>query len=363
MSSPTASSDKPWLGIDVGGANIKAAHTDGWANSMAFPLWKHPKSLGVALVDLLQHSPPVHGFALTMTGELADCYATRAEGVLSILEQCTSVIPAPLVRVYCVDGKWRTTSAAGRDPWKAAASNWHALSQYIALEFPSDDTLVVDIGSTTTDLIPIRNGRIAIDSTTDSQRLQCGALVYTGIERSNVAGICRELPLFGASCPVMNEWFASALDVHLWLGDLPEQPDCLDTADGKPASRNAARFRLARLVGEDGTTLTDEDVDAIAQHIRREQAKLIAQSMEKVWSYSSQAHPKKPSHKDRNPSKKLPDRLVVCGHGPFLLEDALQSLGWNVPRVDWTKELGLQLSRCGPSYAIAMLAKRQIEID
>jgi probable H4MPT-linked C1 transfer pathway protein len=208
-----------------------------------------------------------------MTGELADCFATRAEGVAVILEQITSVIPASMVRVYDVQGQWRTVTQAAREPWQVAASNWHALARMIAakgrlsVERPPRAQLLIDVGSTTTDIIPIFEGSIAIDDQTDSQRLQSGALVYTGFERSNVAGIVQGLPLFGSQCPVINELFATTLDVYLWLRHIPDQPDRKDTADNRSATREAARYRLARLVGEDGSTLTDSDVDAIAESV------------------------------------------------------------------------------------------------
>ncbi len=358
----------PWIGLDIGGANLKAAHSSGWSNSMPFPMWKQPETLAAGIAQLLEEAPAFIGVGVTMTGELADCFTTRSEGVLRILEQTTLILPASMVRIYGVDGQWRTPSAAARVPWTVAASNWHALARVVGATYPTGMSLLVDIGSTTTDLIPIVDGNIAIDAATDSQRLQCGALVYTGIERSNVAAIVQRVPLYGSLCPVMNEYFAASRDVHIWLGDMPEDDSDCDTSDGQPANRLGARHRLARIVGEDGSTLADEDIDAIASCVRREQASLIARAMQQVCAMSRSAMGKSKSSKLASkrpgsiPGESLtPDRIIVCGHGGFLLEDALQIATWNIPKLEWSKMLGEGLSRCAPAYAIAVLAQEQLD--
>ena len=363
------STSAPWIGLDIGGANLKAAHSHGWSKSLPFPMWKQPQTLAAGIAQLLEEAPPFVGVGVTMTGELADCFATRSEGVLRILEQTTLLLPASMVRIYGVDGQWRTPSAAARVPWTVAASNWHALAQVVARTYTDGISLVVDIGSTTTDIIPIVDGKIAIEASTDSQRMQCGALVYTGIERSNVAGIVQRVPLYGSLCPVMNESFATARDIHVWLGDMPESNTDCDTPDGRPANRLGARHRIARVVGEDGSTLADEDIDAIAVCIRKEQASLIARAMQQVIHFAN-AEKRKPNKaitvskqkaSDLSSSVSSPDRIIVCGHGGFLLEDALQLASWEIPKIAWAEMLGEGLSRCAPAYAIAVLAQEQLK--
>lgn len=357
----------PWVGLDIGGANIKAAHTNGWSNHLDFPMWKQPTLLATALGELLADAPPFLGVGVTMTGELADCFQTRAEGVATILDQITTILPAQLVRVYSVHGTWLSVGAAARSPWSVAASNWVALAKFMAGKFATGRSLIVDVGSTTTDIIPIANQAIAIDAETDSQRMQCGALVYTGVERSNVAAISRTVPLFGKPCPLMNELFATARDVHLWLGDIADNPDCNLTADNAPATRAHSRYRLARIVGEDGSTLADSDIDAIANQIRLDQTNLIARAMEQVVQVAWGATPTKSSAKPKKSKTEktdtateartgyLPDQVLVSGHGDYLVEDAMRLLDWNMPRVNWSGLYSPELSRIGPAYAVAML--------
>jgi probable H4MPT-linked C1 transfer pathway protein len=356
----------PWVGLDIGGANLKAAHTCGWSNSVSFAMWREWRSLAVSIAKLLEDCPAFVGVAITMTGELADCFPTRAEGVAIILEQLTSILPSQMVRVYCVDGGWKTVSQSARDPWSVDASNWHGLARYAVRLVGTKSCLLIDTGSTTTDLIPIREGQIQLDAKTDSQRLQAGALVYTGIERSNVAAILSEVTLFGATCPLMNEQFATTRDVYLWLGEMHDEPECYDTADNKPATREAARYRLARIIGEDGSTLADSDIDQLAQQVARAQTQLVAKAFAKLTSASSKkttSRAKKTVASNpagQNQKGVMFECVAISGHGDFLIESALAACGWDGQRIRLQEALGNDLSRCAPAYAIAVLASEEL---
>jgi len=355
----------PWVGLDIGGANLKAAHTSGWSNSVSFAMWREWRTLAVSIAKLLKDCPAFVGVAVTMTGELADCFATRAEGVAIILEQLTSILPAQMVRIYCVDGSWKSVSQSARDPWSVAASNWHGLARFAVRLVGTKSCLLIDTGSTTTDLIPIRDGQVQLEARTDSQRLQAGALVYTGIERSNVAAILPEVTLFGASCPVMNEQFATMRDVYLWLGEVHDEPECCETADSKPATREAARYRLARIIGEDGSTLADSDIDQLAQQIARAQTQLVAKAFLKLTATSTKSSSTRTKKTAvSNPASSSQgchtfECVAISGHGDFLIESALAACGWDGERVRLQDALGHDLSRCAPAYAIAVLASEE----
>jgi probable H4MPT-linked C1 transfer pathway protein len=336
-----------WLGLDIGGANLKAAHTQGWTRSAFFPMWREPNRLATQLAMLLNDAPAFDGVAVTMTGELADCFATRSDGVAVILEQITSILPAPLVRVYCVDGSWRSPSQAARNPWLAAASNWHALAQWSSRWLKTPLGLVIDIGSTTTDVIPIDANGVVTRSKTDSERMRKSELLYTGIERSNLAGIIRSAPLFGKRCPVMNELFATTRDVYIWRGDLEPDADDRNTADGRPADRESARYRLARVVGEDGSTLADQDITAIAEHVFRRQSQALARAICKVSKRLDRTRPETAS------SEKS---IILSGHGDFLIQAALGHLDSGLETIALDRLLGRELSRSAPAYAVACLA-------
>ncbi len=333
-----------WLGLDIGGANIKVADSNRFALSRPFPLWKYPDRLHLAIGELIHSAPEFDALAVTMTGELCDCYQTREEGVCRILEQLTSIVPSPLVRVYSTSGEWLAVNQAARHPWTVAASNWHALATYALRWVGEAAGLLIDVGSTTCDLIPLKQGAIATEATTDSQRLVAGQLIYTGVERTPVCSIVRSLPLRGQSCPVMNELFATVRDAYLWIGELSEDTECCDTADGKPATRSGAAFRLARMVGEDGASLGEQEMDDIADTIAEAQANLIARAI-------------------ANQRTLLGDsecgQIIVSGHGDFLVDEALRILNWKPQRISVKELLGPMLSRCAPAFAVATLATEQ----
>jgi probable H4MPT-linked C1 transfer pathway protein len=352
----------PWIGLDIGGANLKLAHSDAeakWSKSLPFAMWKQSESLAASLAQAIDDSPEFHGIAVTMTGELADCFSTRAHGVACILEQVTRVFPAPLVYVYCVDGKWRSPSQAARDPWSAAASNWHALANWSRRLLPKPSSkdqdshgVLVDIGSTTIDVIRVSTRGIQTASKTDSDRLKRRELIYTGIERSNLCGLLRCVPLHGKRCPLMNEQFATTRDAYLWLGYLEESPEDKDTADLQPATRQHARFRLARVVGEDGSTLADSDIDAISQCVMGQQIKLLRKSLEKVLG---RVQDRQFSH------------IISSGHGGFLLrktlaDGALANRFGLLERVWLEDTLGQEHSRSAPAYAVSQLASENLQV-
>ena len=151
--------------------------------------------------------------------------------------------------VLTVAGELVPVAAARARPWDVAAANWVATALAVADAHP--DALLIDVGSTTVDVIPIAGGRVAATGRNDLERLLAGELVYTGVLRTNLAAIAPRVPVRGEWCPVASEYFAISADVHLVLGHLaPEAYDC-PTPDGRPATVEFARERIARLVCSD----------------------------------------------------------------------------------------------------------------
>lgn len=335
-----------WLGLDIGGANLKMADPDGYARSESFPLWKQPDELHAAIARLLVEAPEFDAIAVTMTGELADCYATREEGVCRILEQLTSVYPSQLVRVYALGNRWMTPTQAARSPWDVAASNWYALANYCRRWIePMGAAILVDIGSTTCDLIPLSSNLVLTDAKTDNDRLLKSQLVYTGVERTPLCALVSSLPFRGQACPVMAEFFATTLDAYLWLGEIAERSDSLVTADGRPATKSAAAFRLARMIGEEGSALSSEEIDELAFAVAERQATILAKAMD-AQRMQLQA--------DCN-------SVIVSGHGEFLLDAALNQLQWSPIRIRASEKLGGETSRCLPAYAVAILGQETFQ--
>ncbi|MEZ6072770.1 MAG: hydantoinase/oxoprolinase family protein [Pirellulales bacterium] len=336
-----------WIGLDVGGANLKLAGPHGLAIETAFPLWRRRDELAAAIAELVQrgvaHELSSANIALTMTGELADCYRTKREGVHHIIESVREVTPGRHVMVYLVGGRFVTPDEAIEHPYLAAASNWHALAQLVAREIADGVGLLVDVGSTTSDLIPIVRGQVAASGTSDTSRLCAGELVYSGVVRTPVAALVERLPYRDAACPVAAELFAATGDVYLLLGELPERPGCVETCDGRPATRECALDRLSRMICADRETFTIEDALVAALAVAEAQvAQLVTAAQQAVHQHG------------------CPDLVVLSGQGEWLGRRLVERLGWPARVASLAEKWGPDVSRVAPAHAVARLAATEL---
>jgi probable H4MPT-linked C1 transfer pathway protein len=259
MSRSTDEHRNDWIGLDIGGANIKAAHTDGTARTVPFEVWKRPDGLTAAIESIAASLPPSSCVALTMTAELCDCYPTKRAGVRDILDAVTRAFPDRSIAVWGMDGSFHSVAEIRDDPILAAAANWLALAQLAARLVPGDSAVLIDVGSTTTDLIPMALGRVVARGRNDTERLQTGELVYAGVRRTPILALATDLPVRGVPTGLAAELFASTLDAYLILGDIGPDPMDLSTCDGRPATAAAAHDRLARMIGADRESFSTED--------------------------------------------------------------------------------------------------------
>ena len=336
------------LAFDIGGANIKAADGLGWVHSEPFELWRRRSELSTALTQIISPRPPRRVVA-TMTGEIADCYASRREGVADIVAALTAAThaaagPGCPVGIYLVDGTIVAPDEAVRRPLAAAASNWHAVARLAAAIANADRAFVIDVGSTTTDIVPLVDRRLAAIAHDDIGRMASGELVYTGVERTPVASIVRSLPWRGRLHPVASELFAQSLDAWLLLGGLAEVPRSTHTADGGPATRTAAQRRLSRMLLADPEEVTEDEAIAMATWCADSQSRQVARALARVAAAAGWR----------------PEAIVLSGHGQCLARRALARLGWNVDIVSLPDSLGADVSRAAPAHSLALIAREQL---
>ncbi|MHC2066716.1 hydantoinase/oxoprolinase family protein [Bremerella sp. T1] len=329
------------LGVDVGGANIKIATGDGFAHSFPFPIWKKKHELVVNLKHVLGMTPVFDRVAVTMTAELADCFGSKAEGVRFVLAAIREVFADYPVKVYTVSGKMVSLEDGILDPLSVAAANWHALGSFGGQWFQGKSGLVVDVGSTTTDIIPLVDGKVVSQSKSDLERLLAGELIYLGVERTPICGITDTVNFRGKRCPIANEWFATSIDILLALGLFDEEPENHGTADGRPATREFAKTRLARMICADGDEVTWTEINEVARELNSIMVRKIAAGIRQVVE-----------------SLELSvDLTVISGHGDFLAEAALDNAGVVTHREYLTDLIGANAARCAPAYALALLAQ------
>src|SRR5688572_17808348 len=333
-----------WLALDIGGANVKAADGLGYAQSSPFALWREQARLAHQIRSAISEAPPCDHLAVTMTGELADCFESKAAGVRFILQAAAAGSDNRHSRVYLSDGRLVSPQVAAQLPHLAAASNWHALATFAGRYAAGKSALLVDVGSTTCDVVPLSGGRPASRASSDTKRLVAGELVYTGIERSPVCAVAGRVPYRGESCPLVQELFATMRDVYLILGKLTEDPADCDTADHKAATRPAARLRLGRMVAADSEEFNHRDAVALAQSVADAQASRLAAAITEVLARQSPP----------------PEIIILSGHGDFLVLEALEVAQITLPRVSLASELGAAISRCAPAHALAVLARELV---
>ena len=159
-----------WLALDIGGANLKAADGKGFSVSQVFPMWQRSRQLTEALRTIVAGAPRSDHLAATMTGELADCFATKVEGVRFIIDSLGTAADGRHTRIYLNNGLLVSPVVALKQPLLAAAANWHALARFAGRYMRQGPGLLVDIGSTTCDIIPLVDGQPVAKAHTDPER-------------------------------------------------------------------------------------------------------------------------------------------------------------------------------------------------
>ncbi len=274
------------IGWDIGGAHLKAARVqDGRVTGVVqlpCPLWLGLDRLDSALDDVAAQLGAADRHAATMTGELADIFACRAEGVAAITAALAAAFGADRLAIWAGANGFIQPDLVHAHVAAIASANWHATASLAARTAP--DALLVDIGSTTTDLVPIAGGRPIARGASDAERLACGELVYTGITRSFVMALAERVPFAGTWTPLACEHFASAADVYRVLGELPEGADLLPAADGRAKTVAASTARLARMVGRDAADGAPAAWRSLAAFLAEAQLRRIADAAALVLS-------------------------------------------------------------------------------
>jgi probable H4MPT-linked C1 transfer pathway protein len=346
------------LGLDIGGANLKAATPDRQAVSLPFPLWKQQDRLPDALAGLLGRFPPVEELAVTMTGELCDCFETKRVGVHAIIAAVRRASEGRPIRVWSTDGEFLDSEAAKQHPVKVAAANWHALATLAGQYAPHGRAILVDVGSTTTDIIPILDGAPVPEGKTDFDRLQSWELVYTGVRRTP---LCALMGWSGTA-----EFFATTHDAYLVVGQAPEEPENRDTADGRPATRAYARARLCRMYGGDVETIPPERIDRLAEWVREEQLERLRKCERHIRDrlLDMPSHYPMGTHtarllEEQNAFHREREKhitYIVSGSGEFLAEQVVEDAHEPSSTIRLSDQLDPAVSACAPAYAVAVLA-------
>ena len=305
---------KKILGWDIGGAHLKLCVVE---NNKRFlktlqlktPLWEDPKILEKIFKQIIKNfrikNCDEHFF--TMTGEVSDCFINRKDGVKKIISQINKTF-GDSARYYS-QNQFLKMDETKKFYTSIASANWHVTASYIS-KFIKEGFLI-DIGTTTSDIIVIKDSKIMQNGFTDSQRLQEGSLVYLGISRTSVSSLKPKIVFKNQSYNVMREMFANTADVFRVTKQLNELADLYPTCDKRPKTISASQQRLARVIGMDRADGTDKDWISLSKYIVSEIIKELVENLlklEKKYHINSTAP------------------MIFSGCGNFLSKDLRKSI-------------------------------------
>ncbi|HBN79636.1 MAG TPA: H4MPT-linked C1 transfer pathway protein [Planctomycetaceae bacterium] len=343
----TDQSSENIIGLDLGGANLKFADRHGRAQSIPFPLWKSWCELEVVLRNAFRQFEPAKLIALTMTGELADCFANAAEGVEYLIKTTVAAANGIPVVVWQTSGEFVSPEVGCEFPMLTAAANWMALATWVARALEADETgLLIDIGSTTTDIIPLCDGFACPSGLTDYERIRTGELVYTGGQRTPLCAVSDSVRLDDVEFPLAAELFATMLDVYLILEEIPEDSTDLNTADGRPADIKHARQRLARMVCAGEHQLSQSQLTEMSLQFKESQQELVSRQLRLVLKSLSAP----------------PRQIILSGSSEFIGQAVVKSCPElsDVNLLSLPQMLGPELASAACAHALVQLANERV---
>ncbi len=302
-------------------------------------MWLGLDRLDEALTAVTARLGPADRHVATMTGELADVFADRAEGVAVLAAMVARHVAPAGFEVYGGRTGFVPLEVVANHIEDIASANWHASAALVARHV--QDALFCDMGSTTTDIVPVRGGIVCAAGYTDAERLACSELVYTGLTRSFVMTLGPRVPMRGIWTTLAGEYFANTADVYRVLSELPDDADQLPTADGREKTVPASIARLARMVGRDAVAATAAEWRALAAWLAEVQLRQIVDGACLVLSRGV-----------------LPDEAPVIGAG--VGGRVIAQLAQRLDRryVDLGELVGASpawLASCAPAVAVALL--------
>ncbi len=341
------------IGWDLGGANLKLARIERRraveVAQFPCPLRQDASKFDRALAEALPLCPTGAVHAVTMTGELSDVFSDRARGVAYLVEMMRKSTDGEAV-FYGGRAGFLPDIGAVEHALDVASANWHASATFIARSFP--DALLIDAGTTTTDLIPLKGGAVAARGYSDGERLTEGELVYTGVVRTPVMAVGRKAPFKGRMQGVAAERFATMADVWRLLGALPADADPYPTPDLKGKSTQESAARLARMLGRDATAADLLAYVDLARHFADCQLAEIEGAALALVAREELA----------------PDAPVIgAGCGRFIARHLSARLGRRyrdfADLIDCAPQARDMAGTCAPAVAVGLLAAHELIVD
>ena len=283
------------IGWDIGGANIKATKIiynqqkqkleSIKSVSKFFPMWDQNLNPKAIIQEIYHNLAEADYFAVTMTAELADRFSTKIEGINFIVDLFKNNFTNKKLFFFNNQAQLFNPLEIANNfdrLLELAAANW-SVSAAFAAEFKSDFVLF-DLGRSTIDLIPVKNHQIAARGRTDVERLKEAELIYLGLLRSNLSNLTKNIPYQGQMVDVINEYFASTADLHLFLDIITPADYSVSPADNGEKTKKAAAARIARMISLDLNSISAGQLQLIADYIYNQEISLIYSKLLQLYS-------------------------------------------------------------------------------
>lgn len=322
------------LGLDVGGANTKAALVN-FKNSEIidtisyleyFPFWEKTLDDILGMFERILKrfskektitSKDITYISITITAELSDAFQTKREGISTILSALEQIFEKDKMFFINNECKFLNFYQVKTNQLSIAAANWVSTALFLGNFLP--ECILIDGGSTTIDVIPILNSIPVTKGKDDLTRIINHELIYTGGLRATIPSITHFVPYKEKLVRISFERFALISDIHRILNNITEKEYINDTADNRSKSLNDCYARLSRIICMDIETISKEDLDIIAKYIYEKQIHII--------SYEIKEFIKELIH--RFPQFLNNPKFVITGlSADFLIRKALEGLGY-----------------------------------
>ena len=305
-----------FLGLDIGGAHVKAVGVDE-SQKVCFifyekcPVWESFFLLRQTLEKLLKTLGTNNTiFGITITAELSDCFKNRKYGAKQIFKLCLDLN----IDFYFFSSKTQNFKKK-INYIDICSMNWLATGKY--LKDRINEGVIIDFGSTTTDLVVIKNKKVINKYFTDYERINNFELIYTGLTRTPLFALSEKIILGNKSYYLIPEFFSSTADLYRVNKTLKKNLDLYDTSDKRSKTQLSSLRRISRNFGIDLDKQNIVLMNQLVKNLIEVQKKFIFNSLNKLI-------------KINNINSKLP--LILCGIGQDILEQSAKDFGYDTVR-------------------------------
>ena len=182
------------LGLDIGGANTKAALIifddnylkEAFSYIEYFPFWEQSlNEISNMLERIISNVIIQNNFrlsdldhvAIAITAELSDAFQTKKEGIQIILGALEKVFKKQKMAFISINNEFLSFNDAKNNYKKISAANWVSTALFLGKYISK--CILVDAGSTTIDVIPILDSNPVAQGRDDLSRLLNHELICT----------------------------------------------------------------------------------------------------------------------------------------------------------------------------------------